>query len=387
VFPNPTSNAAQFNLPGVDKVRGTVHGVPAVMAGLWGKELGVVALPLQWDGKAWQVDRAHAQVSTRSVQGVAPDPAVARLIAADHEAAMAYVRTPIGRTEGRLSTYFADVGDTSAVAVVNLAQADYVRRYVAANLPDLAGLPVLSMAAEFKSGSAGPRDYTDVPPGPLALNNAADLYLYPNTLAAVKVSGAQLKAWLEKGAQRFNRIDPALATAQELVNPAFAGFNFDMLTTPEVRYQIDVTAPPGARIVNLRYRGAPIDPAQQFIVATNSFRTSSRFAGLGPTQVVFTAPDSNRAAVVAWIKATGTIGRDLLAAQRSWSFLPVQVGGPVVLRSAPGMVEVARQAGLPAVVAQDGPPDAKGYARYRIELGAGAPALNAASVAAPARTD
>jgi 2',3'-cyclic-nucleotide 2'-phosphodiesterase/3'-nucleotidase len=245
------------------------------------------------------------------------------------------------------------------------------------------------MAAEFKSGSAGPRDYTDVPPGPVALNNAADLYLYPNTLAAVKISGAQLKAWLEKGAQRFNRIDPALTGAQELVNPGFAGFNFDMLTTPEVRYQIDVTAAPGARIVNLRYRGEPVDPARQFIVATNSFRTSSGFAGLSASQLVFTAPDSNRDAVIAWIRSAGTISRALLAAQRSWSFLPVQVAGPVVLRSAPGMADVARQAGLGAVVPLDGPPDAKGLARYRIVLDAGrpAPVLNAASAAAPAQTD
>ena len=38
------------------------------------------------------------------------------------------------------------------------------------------------MAAPFKSGAAGVADYTDVAPGQLALNNAADLYLYPNTL-------------------------------------------------------------------------------------------------------------------------------------------------------------------------------------------------------------
>ncbi|WP_417921636.1 5'-nucleotidase C-terminal domain-containing protein, partial [Christiangramia marina] len=98
----------------------------------------------------------------------------------------------------------ADVGDVSAIQVVNQAQADYVAKYVAANLPQYRHLPVLSVSAPFKSGMAGPGDFTDVQPGDLALNNAADLYLYPNALHAVKVDGAQLKAWLEKAAQRFN---------------------------------------------------------------------------------------------------------------------------------------------------------------------------------------
>ena len=80
--------------------------------------------------------------------------------------------------------------DVSAIAVVNAAQTRYVKQYVAANLPQYAKLPVLSMSAPFKSGLAGAFDFTDVPAGNLALNNAADLYLYPNALYAVKVDGA-----------------------------------------------------------------------------------------------------------------------------------------------------------------------------------------------------
>src|SRR5436309_1703651 len=93
---------------------------------------------------------------------------------------------PMSTARRRTSSYFADVGDTSAIAVVNHAQADYVSKYVQANLPQYASLPVLSMASAFKSGSAGVTDFTDVRAGSIALNNAADLYLYPNSLYAVK---------------------------------------------------------------------------------------------------------------------------------------------------------------------------------------------------------
>jgi len=80
-----------------------------------------------------------------------------------------------------------------------------VARYVAANLPAYKNLPVLSVSAPFKSGFAGGSDFTDVKAGNVAINNAADLYLYPNTVYAVKVNGAGIKAWLEKAASASTR--------------------------------------------------------------------------------------------------------------------------------------------------------------------------------------
>src|SRR5205085_7442028 len=57
VFPDAASKAPQFNLPGIDKARGSVWGVPTVMASLWGKHLGVIGLHLRHDGKRWVVDK------------------------------------------------------------------------------------------------------------------------------------------------------------------------------------------------------------------------------------------------------------------------------------------------------------------------------------------
>src|SRR5205823_1034803 len=153
---------------------------------------------------------------------VAADAHVDALVRPQHDATIRYVQTPVGSTDFRMASYFADVGDPSATEVVNQAQTAYVKDYVKSNLPQYADLPVLSMAAAFKAGGAGVGDYTDVAPGQLALNNAADLYLYPNTVSAVKIDGAGLKAWLEKAATRFNTIDPAMREPQELVNAGFA---------------------------------------------------------------------------------------------------------------------------------------------------------------------
>lgn len=350
VFPDAASKAPQFNLPNVDKATGRVFGVPTVMAGLWGKDLGVIGLRLRHDGKRWIADKNAATVEVRAIQQpdksfVAPDPAIAALAADEHAGTIAYVKTPIGDTGFRMTSYFADLGDVSAIKVVNDAQADYVARYIAANLPQYAKLPVLSMAAPFKAGAAGPGDYTDVAAGKLALNNAADLYLYPNTLSAVKVSGAELKAWLERAAGRFNTIDPAKTAPQELVNTQFASYNFDMLTSKDASYEIDVTQPPRQRIAALRYQGKPVEDGQEFIVATNNYRASGGggFSMLGAGKVILSAPDSNRDVLIDYIRKQQHLTHADHGSTRSWHFKPVRTAGPVLVHSAPGLDALARQ--------------------------------------------
>jgi 2',3'-cyclic-nucleotide 2'-phosphodiesterase/3'-nucleotidase len=376
VFPNAASNVAQFKLPGVDKAAGLVNGVPTTMANLWGKHLGVIGLHLKYDGAHWVVDRSLTTVEARGAQQadksfVAPDPEIAALVAPEHEATIRYVRTPLGSSDFRMSSYFADVGDTSAIAVVNHAQADYVSKYVQANLPQYAKLPVLSMASAFKSGSAGVTDFTDVPAGSIALNNAADLYLYPNSLYAVKVDGAGLKAWLEHGAGRFNTIDPSGTAPQELVNPSFPSYNFDTMTSSDVSYEIDITQPVGKRIGKLAYRGKPVEAGQEFIVATNNYRASGGggFPGLDGSKTVLASPDTNRDVLIAYFKAAKQLTFAAQGPQRSWRFAKVKTAGPVVFHSAPGMIGLAQQAGLTNVSllrADDG--GGKGYSLYAVDL-------------------
>jgi 2',3'-cyclic-nucleotide 2'-phosphodiesterase/3'-nucleotidase len=376
LFPNPASTVAQFDLPNVDKARGTVFGVPAVMANLWGKNLGVIRFDLRHDGKGWRIERDRTVVATRATQQpdksyVAADPAVMDLVRAEHEATIRWVQTPVGSTDFRMSTYFADVGDPSAIQAVNEAQADYVRDYVKANLPQYADVPVLSVSAAFKTGAAGPADYTDVPAGSLALNNAADLYLYPNALYAVKVDGAGLKAWLDKAANRFNTIDPARSGSQELVNAGFPGYNFDTITDPGLRYEIDVTQPPGQRIRNLQWQGKPVADDQVFLVATNNYRASGggNFPGLDGSRTVLASPDTNRDVLIAWIRKHQRLTHAADGMARSWRFVPVRTAGPVVFHAPPGKVELAQAAGLDNVTqlqADDG--QGKGLALYAIDL-------------------
>ncbi|WP_313080698.1 bifunctional 2',3'-cyclic-nucleotide 2'-phosphodiesterase/3'-nucleotidase [Pulveribacter sp.] len=379
VFPDLSAQPA-FTQAGVDNKAGTINGVPAVMASSWGKALGVIQLALKWDGKAWSVDKAASKSELRNIQTkdaaganvfVAADPAVAPLIESQHQAAINYVKTPIGNTDFRMSTLFADVGDPGAIQIVNQAQQAYVAAYIHANLPQYAQLPVLSVSAPFKSGFQGGKDFTDVAAGPLAIYNAADLYLYPNTVYAVKVNGADIKDWLEAAAKRFNQIDPAKAGEQALIS-TFPGYNFDMFTTADVQYEIDVTQPVGSRIKGLTYKGQPIDPAQEFVIATNNYRATSGksfIPKLDGSATIWASPDANRDVVIEYVRKNPQVTRVANGAAKSWRFTQVTTAGDVVFSSGADALPVAQAAGLAGVsllAADDG--SGKGMAKYKIDL-------------------
>lgn len=322
--------------PAVDLARGTINGVPAVMAGRWGDHLGVIDLVLRQVGGRWRVADSRAELrpifnrETRQPL-VAADPELLQLIQPEHEATLAYVRSPVAQLAEPLNSYFAQVADDASVQIVSQAQLAYAQRALVGT--PHAALPLLSAAAPFKTGGRqGWTNYTDIPAGPLAVRNVADLYVFPNTLKVVKLTGAQVREWLEFSAGAFNRIDPAGPAEQNLLNPSFPSFNFD--TLDGVTYRIDLTQaaryersgkladPAARRISDLQFRGKPLNDGDEFAVVTNNYRASGggNFPGLDGSNIILNAPDENREALMQYLKAQGTVKP---AADNNWRLLPV----------------------------------------------------------------
>ncbi len=303
--------------PKVDVERGTINGVAAVMPGRWGDHLGIVDFKLDDSSGSWKVVDSRAsirpvfdRVAQRSL--AAADPLVEHAIADEHAQTLAYVRAKVAFSSAPIYSYFAQVSDDPSVQIVSNAQIAYVKRAMQGT--DYEKYPVLSAAAPFKSGGRqGPGNYTDIAAGPLAIKNVADLYVYPNTLKAMLLTGAEVKEWLEMSAGQFNQIDPHGAPQQVLINPAFPSFNFD--TIDGVTYELDVTQPAkyavngtlvaaGAnRVKNLRFGGKAIEPDAKFIVATNNYRAfgGGNFPGLTAAKVVLDAPEENRQVLIEYL--------------------------------------------------------------------------------------
>ncbi|WP_380184085.1 bifunctional 2',3'-cyclic-nucleotide 2'-phosphodiesterase/3'-nucleotidase [Kalamiella sp. sgz302252] len=346
VFPSKDFAA----IKGADIAKGTLNGVPAVMPGMWGNHLGVVDLVLNNDSGRWRVSEAVAQArpiyDTAAKKSLAAeDPALLKVMAQDHQATREFVSKPIGKASDVMYSYLSLIQDDPTVQIVNNAQRDYVEHFIQGD-PDLANLPVLSAAAPFKAGGRknDPASYVEVEKGPLTFRNAADLYLYSNTLAVVKASGKEVKEWLECSAGQFNQIDPASAKPQSLLNWDFRTYNFDVIDG--VSYQIDVTQPArydaecqlindkASRIRDLTYQGKPIDPEATFLVATNNYRAyGGKFAGTGESHVAFASPDENRAIVAAYIAAqTKAHGEVNPQADNNWRLAAIGTKTPLDIR-------------------------------------------------------
>lgn len=375
VFPGPK----YADLPGVDAEKGTLFGKPAAMGGFWGSHLGIVDLMLERDGKNWKVagfttsaPSIYEREGRKSIPLVKSQQGVLDSVQKEHDDTLAYVRRAVGKTSAPLHSYFSLVADDPSVQIVSQAQTWYIDQMMKGT--EWEGLPILSAAAPFKAGGrGGPDYYTDVAPGDVAIKNVSDLYLYPNTVRAVAISGAQVKDWLERSAGIFNQLEAGKGD-QPLINNAFPSYNFDIIDG--VTYKIDLTQPSkygpkgelmdanANRIVDLNFNGKPIDPNQKFVVATNNYRAGGggNFPEINDDVVIFIAPDTNRDVIVRYIVDKGTINP---SADANWTFKPVD-GATAIFETGPKAKEFMKDVkGVQIEAAGDGE---EGFAKYRIKM-------------------
>ncbi|WP_417245391.1 bifunctional 2',3'-cyclic-nucleotide 2'-phosphodiesterase/3'-nucleotidase [Celeribacter sp.] len=376
VFPSPTFDS----FAAVDSEKGLIHGKPAVMGGYWGSHLGVMDLMLEYESGEWRV--VTSSVETRPIYQRNEDRSISPLVESVepvlnsvqdiHDQTLQYVRRAVGKTTAPLHSYFALVADDPSVQIVSNAQLWYISEMMKGTEHE--GLPILSAAAPFKAGGrGGPEYYTDVAPGDVAIKNVADLYLYPNTIRAVRINGVQLKGWLERSAGMFNHVEKGAKDAL-LLNPTFASYNFDVIDG--VNYQIDISQPSrfdsdgellnpdASRITNLTFNGAPVTDDMEFIVATNNYRAGGggSFPGADGSTVIFEGPDTNRDIIVRYIVEQGSVNP---TADNNWSLAPLS-NTTVLFETGPAAR--AHLADLEGLTIEDAGEGSDGFAQFRISL-------------------
>ena len=325
-FPSGKGTGFYEKYPGVDGVNGKINGTPVTMAGKYGDHLGVIDLKLNYTDGKWKVTDSKGSIRKVDTKSNVADQRVVDIAKESHQGTINYVRQQVGTTTAPITSYFALVKDDPSVQIVNNAQLWYAKQELAGT-PE-ANLPILSAAAPFKAGTRGDATaYTDIPAGPIAIKNVADLYLYDNVTAILKVNGAQLKEWLEMSAGQFNTIDPNNNQPQNLINTDYRTYNFDVIDG--VTYEFDITQPnkydregklanPNAsRVRNLKYQGKEIDPNQEFIVVTNNYRSNGNFPGVREASLNRLLNLENRQAIINYILAVKNINP---SADQNWHF-------------------------------------------------------------------
>ena len=325
-FPSGNGTGFYEKYAGVDGVNGKINGTPVTMAGKYGDHLGIIDLNLVYKKGKWTVANSKGSIRKIHTKSKDADERIKEIAKTAHEGTIQYVRQQVGTTTAPITSYFALVKDDPSVQIVNNAQIWYAKKELAGT-PE-GNLPILSAAAPFKAGTRGDATaYTDIPAGPIAIKNVADLYLYDNVTAILKVTGAQLKEWLEMSSGQFNTIDPTKKEAQQLINPSYRTYNFDVIDG--VTYEYDVTQPnkydregklihpDASRVRNLKYQGKDVAPDQEFIVVTNNYRANGKFPGVRDASLNRLLGLENRQVIINYILDVKNINP---SADKNWHF-------------------------------------------------------------------
>ena len=374
VFPGPD----YAGRPGIDAQKGILSGKPGVMPGFWGSHLGVIDLNLEQAAGRWRVANFQAEVrpiyrreGTTIVPASEPDPQTAAVFASAHAQVQDWVSQPIGDLKTPLHSYFVWAGHDLPTALINRAQLDYAKSLLAGT--PLAELPLLSAAAPFRAGYT-PDAYVDIKAGPIAIRDAANLYMFSNTVTILRVNGAVLKDWLEHAARVFLRVDPDNPASQPLLDLRVPSYNFDVIAG--LTYEIDLSQPPRTdlngriiaeqahRIVDLRYQGQPIDPQRDFLVVTNNYRAGGggRFPSIDGNTIVLNDATANRDALISFIRQSRHVA---VTEQSPWRFLKSKSAIRVWFDTAPNAIKFTSEIQDLRNIGEG----RTGYTRFELQIG------------------
>ena len=262
----------------------------------WGQRLTKMDFDLVRSRGKWRiVTKAATTLNTNTVDA---DPAVLAAVKAQHAKTVAYVNQVVATSTEELSAATSRYQDTPILDYINKVQTDEVTKALAGGT--YANLPVLSIAAPFSRTAVFPQ-------GAVKIKDVAGLYIYDNTLEAVVLTGAEVKAYLEYSAKYFVTLAPDAPVNPDTINdPSVPDYNYDTLSG--VDYDIDISKPVGSRITRLQINGADVDPAASFVVAVNNYRRSGggNFPGIVKTQV-YNEQKEIRQLLIDWAQAKGAI--------------------------------------------------------------------------------
>jgi 2',3'-cyclic-nucleotide 2'-phosphodiesterase / 3'-nucleotidase len=270
----------------------------------WGASVSQVDIGLRKVRGQWDV--VSTEATSLRTKDYPESPEVLAAVADEHAQSVEYVNTVVATSTEQLSAATSAWEDTAILDFIQQVQTETVD--AALEGTDRADLPVLSIAAPFSRSAV-------FPAGDVTIRDMAGLYIYDNTLEAVELTGAQVRAYLEKSASFFQQVpatgdvDPAKITnATGSDGRPTPDYNYDVLSG--VDYDLDVSRPVGARVTSLTYAdGTRIGDGDRFVVAVNNYRRSGGggFPHVSAAPVVYNEQQEIRQLLIERAQANGTI--------------------------------------------------------------------------------
>jgi 2',3'-cyclic-nucleotide 2'-phosphodiesterase/3'-nucleotidase len=263
----------------------------------WGMRLTVFDFEVELHHGQWKVTGKKAQ--TLNPNNVEEDPEITRLLKADHDLVVKYVNTPVGTCTEDLSAAESCWKDVPIMDLIHQVQ----MATVATGLSSAdATLPLISVAAPFSRTA-------DIPAGNVTIKDVAGLYIYDNTLYGKKLTGAQLKDYLEYAAKYYHQVPSGTKVDTATLTNANNFWDYMYDTAAGVDYDIDIAQPEGSRIKNLSYKGAPVADDQVFVVAVNNYRANggSGYPHIASADIAYSSTNEIRQLMIDYVTSKGTL--------------------------------------------------------------------------------
>lgn len=192
---------------------------------------------------------------------VAEDQEIVELAADYHAATLEYLKTKVGTTSGAFLADGQTIKDTALMDLVNDIQIHY-------------GNADLAVAAPFSPTAK-------IPAGDVTIGDISSVYIYENYLYTIKVTGKQLRNWLEWSVDNYyQQYKPGDDKISKY--PDKPDYTYDILQGAD--YTINLTksglwdkdgnaiANGESRIKDLSYKGQEVKDTDMFNLAINNYR-------------------------------------------------------------------------------------------------------------------
>lgn len=287
-----------------EMVDSLVNNVLVVQPRNWAASVAIATLRVEKSDGSWHVlSRTGSSVA---VAGHVESPAVLAITDSVHRAAVQWATAPVGKTVADWTSGNARMIDAPITDFVN----EVMRKETGAQLSATA---IFSLDARFLRG-------------PISVGQISTLYPYDNTLRAIKVSGAQLRAFLEHSARYYRTVSTngAIPTGG-LIDSTIPGYNFDVVSG--AHYTMDLRQPVGKRITTLSVNGQTVQPTDTFTLALNSYRAGGGggYAMLAGAEVVYQRDVDIRQLLIDEVQRVYATGQPLTPsryATLNWRIVP-----------------------------------------------------------------
>jgi 2',3'-cyclic-nucleotide 2'-phosphodiesterase/3'-nucleotidase len=238
--------------------------------GKWGQYVSQINFNISKnaDGK-WVIDSKWS-ATIKMDDSVQADPDILNLAQPYQDATLKYIGTKIGVAAGDFLGTEQTVKETAIMDLINKVQKYYAKT-------DLSIAAPLSSSAKILKGD-------------ITIQDIMGVYVYENYLYGIKMTGKQLKDWMEWSARYYKQVSSPDEPITKDPTLNIPDYNLDQLYGAS--YVIDLTEPAGHRIKNLKVNGKLVKDDDVFTVAINNYRFNGgggfmQAAGITNPEIVF----------------------------------------------------------------------------------------------------